>query len=214
MSAYLRIAEHELGCSSLSAVAAGLPSLVKYGVPTLQASWAMAAGVASRKAAIHLSSLYAMEDPTPSPARLRRWLGDLNPEELLEEYGVPLSAVSDLSRALLRVRQSSALTRLDEGEPLFPISTSFRAYRRAQNAAAGLLNSEILELQRDYDSPHRNATLVSHQGNTLGYLRRTDAQVVAPELDAGAVLTCHLSQIEFGTEQRWLVSIQIRESSN
>jgi len=144
ISAYLRIAAQLLDVESLSSVSAGLPSLVKYGVPTLEAAWAMAAGVAGRQAAILLAGLYTAEAAEPSPSGLRRWLGDLNPEELMEDYDIPAGVFADVSRALLRVRQSPALARLDEGIPLFPLTTGVRAFRRARGVVASLRSDTVL----------------------------------------------------------------------
>src|SRR6266536_2873775 len=115
ISSYLRIASHLLEPGPLSPVVAGLGSLVKYGVPTLEAAWAMAAGVANRQSALLVADLYtrARSGNTGDPAAFRSCLGDLNPEELVEEYGVPEAALAEVSRAIFRSAHSAALARLD-----------------------------------------------------------------------------------------------------
>jgi superfamily II DNA/RNA helicase len=212
ISGYLRIAEHVVEVDSLSRVTAGFPSLVKYGVPTLEAAWAMAAGVAGRRAAMVLSGLYSAEAAEPNPRDLRRWLGDLNPEELTEEYEIPASVLADVSRALLRVSQSPTLSRLDEGTPLLPLTTGVRAFRRALPVVRSIGSEGGLRLRRDYDSPHRNATMVEGRGQVIGYLRRRDAQAVAPELDAGLSVAAHLLTIEERPDGRPWLSIELLEA--
>jgi hypothetical protein len=212
ISGYLRIAAHVLEVDPLSRVTAGLPSLVKYGVPTLEAAWAMASGVAGRRAAMVLAGLYSAEAAEPNPRDLRRWLGDLNPEELMEEYEIPASVLADVSRALLRVSQSPALARLDEGTPLLPLTTGVRAFRRALPMVGSLRADGRLRLRRDYDSPHRNATVVEADGQVLGYLRRTDAQAVAPELDAGLSVEARLLTVEERPDGRPWLNIELFEA--
>jgi hypothetical protein len=79
-----------------------------------------------------------------------RWVGNLDPEELVEEHGVPETALAEVRRVILRSAHSTALARLDEGRPLLPLITEIR----------------------DYYSAYRNDTLVGTEGQQLGYLLR------------------------------------------
>jgi ERCC4-related helicase len=184
-TAYLRIAAYLLDVGAIASVVAGLASLVKYGVPTLESAWAMSAGVPDRQTAILLAGLYSAEGGESSVAKFRRWLGDLDPEELAEERGVSEAALPNLRRAIFRTTHSQALARLDEGRPLLPLIVSVRVSRRAMVDIGALKPDLILDVARDYDSAYRNATRVQSDGRIIGYLRLSDALVVGPELDAG-----------------------------
>lgn len=197
ISSYLRIARHVLQLDQLSSVVIGLSSLVKYGVPTVEAAWAIGAGVADRQTAIRVAGLYIAERRTStSEARdFRRWLGDVQPESLVEEYGLPEAALPDLNRALLRSARSPILARLDQGEPLLPFNAVVRALRRSTGLVSSLLPDAVMQVRRDYDSPYRNSTRLDSMGQTIAYLRRGDAQVVAPEIDAGMEVEARLVSI-------------------
>ncbi len=211
ISGYLRIASHLLGPGPLSPVAAGLGSLVKYGVPTLEAAWAMAAGVANRQTALLVANLYLRTRPDDTdPAAFRAWLGELNPEELVEEYGVPEAALADVSRAILRSAHSAALDRLDEGRPLLPLTVRMRAFRQSASILGRLRPGDELDVRRDYQSPYRNATLLQSQGQFLGYLRRSDGQALAPELDAGMHVDARLRSVGQDTAGRTLLEVEIQ----
>lgn len=213
ISSYLRIATYELELDVLSPVVLGLASLVKYGVPTLQASWAMSAGVANRRTAILLAGLYSSDNPEPDAREFRRWLADLNPEELVEEYGVPESALADVSKAMLRTGQSEHLDRLDDGLPILPMTTVVNVFRRAQSLISPLVPGAALSLRRDFDSPYRNAISLHAQGQTLGYLRRTDAQAVAPELDSGIAIDAALISTEVAESGRTRAEVRLTVAS-
>jgi hypothetical protein len=184
--------------------------MVKYGVPTVEASWAMAAGVATRQAAIVLGGLYA-STPESDVRGFRRWLADLDPDELSEEYGISESVFAEASRAIVRSARSVALSGLDEGRPLLPMVTSVRAFRRAEVFARRLQSGAVIELRRDYDSPFRNSIRVVSDGQTLGYVHRGDAQALGPELDAGMSVEARVVDIGFEVDDRTVISLAINE---
>jgi helicase len=210
-TAYLRIAAQLLGVASMSSVVSGLPSLVKYGVPTLEAAWGMSAGVPDRQSAILLANLYTSQAGETSAGGFRRWLGDLDPEELAEDHGVPETALANLSRAIFRRTQNPALTRLDEGQPLFPLPVTIRASRRADAVLGSLLPGQVFNVARDYDSPYRNSTYVETGGHTLGYLRLADALVVAPEVDAGTEIVARLISVDKADGARTTLQLELDE---
>lgn len=76
--------------------------MVKYGVPTAEAAWAMTAGVAPRSAAIDLAARYIHEDDPSSASGFRRWLGKLDPEVLNEEYGLTGLSLETTARAVFK----------------------------------------------------------------------------------------------------------------
>jgi hypothetical protein len=171
----------------------------------------MAAGVANRQIAVLLANLYTRSTDARDPASFRRWVGDLEPEELVEEYGVPEAALAEVSRAILRSAHSSALARLDEGRPLLPLVTEVRVFRRSAGILGRLRPDDILDVRRDYYSAYRNDTLVETEGQQLGYLRRSDAQALAPELDAGMRVHARLLSLGEPNASRPNLQVQIED---
>jgi helicase len=196
ITAYVRIAAHTLNVQSLPTVVTGVASLVKRGVPMLEAAWAMSAGIPDRQTAIILAKLYASTTSDTSPSGFRRWLGNIDPEDLAENQGIPEEALGLVSRAVYRTTQSTVLSRLDEGQPILPLSCRVRGLRRASAYIQLLSPGDILEVRRDYDSPYRNATYLDWQARNVGYLSPPDALAVAPEIDAGVAVVARIEAIE------------------
>ena len=67
VSSYVRLASALTSTQVESRVAANLAGMVKYGVPSPEAAWAMSAGVASRHAAMAVANYYHRT--------AERWLG-------------------------------------------------------------------------------------------------------------------------------------------
>lgn len=199
LAGYLRIATFLLTVETLDSSVANLPSMVKYGVPTPEAAWAMTAGVAPRRAAVELATRYISEADDSSPTGFRRWLGQLDPESLDEEFGLTGVALEATARAVFKSGANEFLARLDVGEDLFPIEVLVRAQRRAvdRGFVGRLSEGDELQLRRDYDSVvNRNAVTVRRDRATLGYLPWAAAQAVAPELDAGIQVRTAVIAIE------------------
>lgn len=191
LAGYIRVAGFLLGIEDVDSFVANLPSMVKYGVPTPEAAWAMTAGVAPRRAALELATRYIGDVDEASPANFRRWLSRLDPELLDEEFGLTGAALEAAARAVFKSGTNEFLARLDQGEDLFPLEADVRPQRRAvdRGVVARLAAGDALRLSRDYDSiVNRNAVLVGRAGATVGYLPWAAAQAVAPELDAGVDL--------------------------
>ena len=58
-----------------TAIARFLPSMMKFGVPTPEAAWAMAAGIPLRSAAVALSTAFLEQVDDPSQRAFLGWLG-------------------------------------------------------------------------------------------------------------------------------------------
>jgi hypothetical protein len=151
----------------------------------------MTAGVSPRRVAIDLAARYLAEEPLRSAVNFRRWLGHLDPELLSEDYGLTGAALEATARAVFKSTPNEYLVPLDQGSDFLPVEVGVRPLRSARSR--GLLSSLTEQLQlvldRDYDSlVNRNAVLLTHAGNNVGYLPWAAAQAVAPELDAGTTL--------------------------
>jgi hypothetical protein len=173
----------------------------------------MSAGVPDRQWAILLARLYSSQVKETSPGGFRRWLGNLDPEELAEDHGVPEASLTTLSRAIFRRTQNPALARLDEGQPLLPLVVTIRVSRSGAAVIGALRPGETLIVARDYESPYRNATYVQSEGHMLGYLRLGDALLVAPELDAGLAVEANFLSVEAADADRPRLNLELREAA-
>lgn len=190
ISAYIRIAAKVLDLSqaTLSPYARFFPSMVKLGVPSPEAAWAIAAGIPFRRLASELASRYLSERPSSGYQDFLEWLGSLDAELLHYEYGLTSPVLEDVARALARSGGSRYLAPFSSLDEHFPLEVDVKgvAYEGRWRAASLARPGMHVALKRDYDNPvDRNAVLVELNGKTLGYLPRDLAQLVAPEMDTG-----------------------------
>ena len=185
-SAYLRIARAVLQTDISSAIAV-IPAMLKYGVPNAEAAWIQGAGIKSRQLSIDLARRYRASELQRAPESVRRWLSQLDPEDLITQFGVQPSVAASAARAILRSTRSELLD-LYEAGTLLPRTVTVQLSRAAR--AAGVLDDvepgSDLTLTRDYFSQiTRNSVAVEAAGIRLGYLPWELSQVLAVEIDAG-----------------------------
>ena len=199
VTALWRIAQLELGLEGLSDVAESLPAMLKYGVPTPEATWAHAAGVSSRTLATLLGERFGAEGSDQTADSFATWLATQQVETLADEYGVSGQALREVASAVLRSRPNRLIDELDLGT-LLPRTVAVRLLRSVPPASLGrlLANSDPIHLVRDYDSAlSRNSILVAAGSRRLAYLPWDLAVALAPEIDGGrAVLAVALGTSE------------------
>ena len=188
VTGYLRIASVELSTPVRSSLAANIAGMVKFGVPSPEAVWALSAGVASRSAALVVADAYMRQGGERDAGQFRRWLGRLAPDSLAERLSLTGSELEATARAVLRSQPNEYLRRLDQGNDLLPLTSECHVLRFA--LASGLAYEATqgthLTIQRDHDSRlNRNAVLLSLGGQPFAYLAADAARALAPELDAG-----------------------------
>jgi hypothetical protein len=83
VTALWRIATLELELEGMSDVTEALPAMLKYGVPTPEATWAHAAGVSSRNFATSLGERFAAEAETSTANAFSAWLAMQQVETLV-----------------------------------------------------------------------------------------------------------------------------------
>lgn len=157
--------------------------MIKFGVPTPEAAWAMTAGVPVRELAIRIGSRYRRGE-TPYRNFLV-WLNTIEVEQLLQEYGLESPLLEDVSRALIRATANPLLQQDTD-----PLANSVEVigiwYGERRNTARLARQGTSVKLTRDYDNlVDRNAVLVELEGRQLGYLPRSMSQYLAPEMDSG-----------------------------
>ena len=189
--------------------------MVKYGVPTVESVWAMAAGLASRRAATTVASYYTRQRESTSPADFRDWLSRLNPDSLSEELGLTGAELESTARAVLRSQTNEYLDALDITGDVLPLETDCAPGRRAQQR--GLLYDvevgEEVALNRDRDSElNRNAVIVNVGTEAFGYLPADAAQAIGPDLDWGREVRAHVISL-VGSPEPSAIRIRITSST-
>ncbi len=100
VSGFLKIAMKVLGIErdSLPDLIKFLPSMVKFGLPTHIACWAMSCGIPSRQIAIRLAA--AFRDESESPFKYQDflpWIGTLSIDQLINDFGISGPILEDVS---------------------------------------------------------------------------------------------------------------------
>ncbi len=201
VSAFLRISTHVLGIdeAEVSVEAKFLPSLIKFGVPTPMASWAISSGVPSRSAAIRLAEGYLLERDKIDSKEFLAWFNDLDYETLFREYGIEGQVLDEISRAVNRSGVNSLLKHYGGPEKFYPTETWIRGikYDNRRMVALKAKVGQSVTLVRDYDNvSDRNAVEVWFEGEPLGFIARNLAQVAAVDIDAGLPVTAKIAAIE------------------
>ncbi len=196
VSAYLRVSQFELELEPLSPAAVNIAGMIKYGVPTPEAVWAMTAGVGSRTAAISIASHYTKQMARASAAGdFRNWLTHLNPDSLNEDFGLTGVDLESTAKAVLRSQDNQYLAKLDTTGDILPLDTSCAPNRRSTERGT-LFEVEIAQsvsLRRDLDSVlNRNAIQVVINGAVFGYLPSASAQALGPEIDSGRAVVAEV----------------------
>ncbi len=207
VTALWRIAEAELELDSLSEVSRALPAMLKYGVPTPEATWAHVSGISSRTLATLLGERFAEENRERTPAAFNLWLATQQLETLAEEYGVAGGALREVAGAIVRSRPNQLIDLLEAGE-LLPRNVPVRLLRSVVPASLRRLleNGDPIYLQRDYDSGvSRNSIIVAARSRRLGYLPWDLAVALAPEMDRGLVVEATAMHLQDGARGPELV---------
>ncbi len=188
VSAYLRIGSALTNTPLAPRIPANLAGMIKYGVPSPEAAWAMSAGVASRSAAKAVADEYYRTAGIGTVTEFRRWLGRLDPDLVAERLGLAGAELESTAKAILKSQPNDYLTALDTTGDLLPLQATCRSVRSA--VESGLIYEvevgDLLDVERDRDSRlNRNAVVISVGGARLGYLQADAARALGPELDAG-----------------------------
>lgn len=191
-----------------------LSTMVKFGVPTAESSWAMMIGIPFKKTAIRMSSKYLQEVESADYENYRNWISKINSEELVHEYNLGPLFLEGVSKALFRAGTNPLLNKETDmnkviNEPTMVMGISYESrYIVAYTARKG----NLVDLRRDYDNMYdRNAIKVYLQGKELGFLNRHLAQFLAPHIDCGLNLQGEIT--EMLSEKIPQIKIQIKKKT-
>jgi hypothetical protein len=171
-----------------SPIVSNLAGMIKYGVPSPEAVWAMTAGVASRRGAIAVADAYLRDQADRSASGFRRWLARMDPDSVAEQLDFSGGELEATARAILRSQPNEFLARLDTDGELYPLTASVRPVRSAVDSGLiyDLEPGDLLVVQRDRDSRlNRNSVLLLVDRVRLGYLQADAARALALDLDNG-----------------------------
>ena len=211
ISAFLRIAEKELEIENrLSDYVKFFPSMVKFGVPSPIASWAITAGITLRKNAIDIAIKYLEYTNNPNYQEFNEWFRNLENEDFLYEFGFEGILLEDANRAITQSSANSLLKKYASIEQALPFMTNVKGiqYEKRLVIASIVKEHESVELVRDYDNIYdHNAILVQLKGQTLGFLQRDVAQLIAPEIDCDLKLTATISSVTLGKNPQIILKL-------
>ena len=201
VSGYIRVARDilEIDPSDLSEYAKFLPSMIKYGLPAVEACWAMSSGIPFRQVAIEVAAAYRAESEGTSHEHFLEWLNELSSERLRREFGLASPVLEDVSRAIFISAVNPTLRQLEELDAYLPRVVTLRRVRYENRilVALSLEPGDQVDLVRDYDDLiDRNAVMVRSSGQTIGYLPRQAAQILAAEMDTGTAFDGAVVDVE------------------
>jgi helicase len=199
IAGYTKIALESLGIANTSDELAALPSMVRFGVPTPIAAWAMGLGIPSRSVASRLALWFGEGDsPFTRPRDFRRWLHRLDPEVLASRLEVSGYALEQTAAVVMKAQRNELLGSFYDGGDLFPLIvdvTTFRRFR-ARTAAQMFDTNSLPYLQRDYDSGFSpEALLLQFEGAVIARFPQDYAQILSPLVDIGYTFTVVVGEI-------------------
>jgi hypothetical protein len=176
-----------------------LPTMIKFGVPTPEASWAMMAGVPFRELAIKFAVGYKAKHHKSDLRSFQEWIGTLDSDRLKLEYGLRPPILDDVGNALQRVGINPLLRQIKQVKGMFPIETIVKGipFDERRIAAKKASVGNHITLRRHYMNKFdRNAISVFLDDKDIGYIDRDLAQVLAPEIDAGLTILGSISDVQ------------------
>ncbi|MBE0609453.1 MAG: DEAD/DEAH box helicase [Dehalococcoidia bacterium] len=202
IAAYLRIAAQVLSLGdAVSTTARWLAPMVRYGVATPIATWAMTLGCPSRELSVALADAFSNSGNQSTYVAFIGWFSELTEEDFI----VGMNATPDeasllVPRAMALVTERQGFTDLLREEA--PSYSAHVAGLRYENRRAHLAEVEVgdaLRLDRDYDNPYDpNSVAVAHGRAQLGFLPRALARLLAPHMDGGLDFDAVVTSVERG----------------
>ncbi|PKN82956.1 MAG: hypothetical protein CVU47_01310 [Chloroflexi bacterium HGW-Chloroflexi-9] len=215
-SAYMRIAGHVLDVKDdLSDTARWLAPMVRYGVATPKATWAMTLGCPTRDLSVAIADTFIATSAASTYAAFAEWFSELTEEDFI----LGMNATADearllVPRAMALVRDGQRTTELLRDEPsAYEARVAGLQYENRRAHLSELEPGMPLRLLRDYDNPYDpNAIWVEHQGAQLGFLPRPLARLIAPSLDSGVQFEAKATSVQRGSTAA--VQLMISRSNN
>ena len=201
ISGFLRISKEKLSIKEreLTEYIRSYPSMVKYGLPDPVAAWAMSAGIGKRSTALKLARAFnqTVED-SHSHEDFVNWIADLSDDILRHDFLVTGYDLENLRYKVGRMALNPLLRPIKPLQELLPVNSRVVGvqFENRRHEASRIRLGEGLRLRRDYDNPvDPNAVAVYGQTGQIGFLERTLAQRIAPDIDAGTAVKAKVVDI-------------------
>ena len=213
IASFMGIANWVLDLDGLTTESAHwLVPMVRYGVATRTAAWAMTVGCPTRELSTTIAEAFAEHNSRGTYQEFVSWFSNLTDEDfILGMNATPDEASVLVSRAAALVPDGAEVTaRLRINNSEYVADVAGLQHDRRWTLLPAVTIGDSIELQRDYDNPYDvNAILVRHEAGDLGYISRDVARLLAPQMDIGSVFHATVSSIERGDSRRVQLSIAL-----
>ena len=184
--------------------------MVRHGVSTVQAAWAMTVGCPTRDLSIKIAKAFAEVNVHGTYADFIEWFSSLTSEDFILAMGAtPDEARLLVSRAAALVINGDQIAeQLRNDTSVFVVNLVGLEYHGRSSRLPAVGPRDTVMLRRDHQNLYdRNAIVVIHESGELGYLPRFVARLIAPQMDVGYTFGAFVNDIERGTSPRVEVSI-------
>ena len=202
IGAYVAIAEHVLDNDrEVTELIRWLPTMFRHGVRTPSASWAMTLGCPSRELSASLAIGFASDasEGGVSYGAFVNWFSLLTEEDFTYRFGATAHESEVLSRraAALVPSNRTITASLRAGTSRMTSSVAGIRYQNRAALLVGVTSGNSVTLVRDYANQYDpNAIEVRVRGETMGYIPRTEARLLAPTIDTGATTAAKVVEID------------------
>ena len=211
IASFIRIADDALHIGDdISTTTQWLAPMVRHGVSTVQAAWAMTVGCPTRDLSIKIAETFAEVNVHGTYADFIEWFSSLTSEDFILAMGAtPDEARLLVSRAAALVINGDQIAeQLRNDTSVFVINLVGLEYHGRSSRLPAVGPRDTVMLRRDHQNVYdTNAIVVIHESGELGYLPRFVARLIAPQMDVGYTFGAFVNDIERGTSPRVEVSI-------
>jgi hypothetical protein len=170
--------------------------MLRNGVPSVTACYAVSLGAPTRRAAVAISEAFDAAVGDKSFASFRKWLMYESPSAIAKRLGVHGQLLEDVLDGFRAVGRRSQVVDSIRDDEILPRIVQARITLRVLRAAE-LQVGMIIECRRSYESLiDRNLVEVYHKGSYITRLRSDDEHIVAAELDAGQKILAEVLKVE------------------
>ena len=216
VAGFIRIADQALQLNGIvSTTVQWVAPMVRYGVATRGAAWAMIVGCPTRQLATSIADAFTQYNSAGTYRDFIQWFSSLTSEDFI--FGMkatPDEAKLLVPRAAALVldgEQVTARLRRDDSDFTTDIAGLQYENRAARIPAVGVGDS--VRLTRDYDDPYEiNSVKIQHSSGELGYIPRDAARLIAPQMDAGTTFHAIITGVQRGDRPRVEVSISLERT--
>ena len=211
IASFVRIADNALQIGDdISTTTQWLAPMVRHGVSTVQAAWAMTVGCPTRDLSVKIAQSFAEVNVHGTYADFVEWFSSLTSEDfILAMEATPDEAKMLVSRAAALVPNGERIAeQLRNDTSSFVVNLVGLEYHRRWSRLPAVGQGDHVMLRRDQQNLYDTNTItIIHESGELGYLPRFVARLIAPQMDAGYSFVAFVTGIERGRSSRVEVSI-------